>query len=539
MQKSGKLELTWVGKYDTKVIEPRIFVEDFEKSYGDPNSQNMLIHGDNLIALQALIQDFAGKIKCIYIDPPFNTGEAFENYDDNLEESIWLTLMRQRLELIHELLADDGTLFVHIDDANLGYLMVLLDEIFLRANRLYTITFKQGSATGHKAINPGCVTTTNFILMYAKDKRQWIPNKVYTARGRDSRYNQYIVNVDAPYQEWTFSTLLDAFATENGISVRDARKVTKDNPGLIDEFVLKHADSVIRTARPDMKNVGKDIQALVEESKTRTGEILFLPREGHSDIYLRNGERILFYKDKLKFIDGEYISGEPLTTLWDDILSNNLHNEGGVAFPKGKKPEHLIKRVLELSTKPGDLVLDSFLGSGTTAAVAHKMGRRWIGVELGEQAYTHCKVRLDQVIDGEQGGISKAVDWHGGSGYHFYELAESLLVQHPVLPIMQVNPHYTFEMLCEAICKIEGFKYTPEGAFHGLRNAVYVLLHTFSHLLIKQMSMSSGYSSSAIRERIYFGDNMAGILLYTGSPDKEGSLGGLVELGSVKKWFPS
>lgn len=245
------------------------------------------------------------------------------------------------------------------------------------------------------------------LAMYAKDKRQWIPNKVYTARGRDSRYNQYIVNVDAPYQEWTFSTLLDAFATENGISVRDARKVTKDNPGLIDEFVLKHADSVIRTARPDMKNVGKDIQALVEESKTRTGEILFLPREGHSDIYLRNGERILFYKDKLKFIDGEYISGEPLTTLWDDILSNNLHNEGGVAFPKGKKPEHLIKRILELSTKPGDLVLDSFLGSGTTAAVAHKMGRRWIGVELGEQAYTHCKVRLDQVIDGEQGGISK------------------------------------------------------------------------------------------------------------------------------------
>ena len=139
----------------------------------------------------------------------------------------------------------------------------------------------------------------------------------------------------------------------------------------------------------------------------------------------------------------------------------------GYVPPKGKKPEHLIKRVLELSTKPGDLVLDSFLGSGTTAAVAHKMGRRWIGVELGEQAYTHCKVRLDQVIDGEQGGISKAVDWHGGSGYHFYELAESLLVQHPVLPIMQVNPHYTFEMLCEAICKIEGFKYTPEGAFHG------------------------------------------------------------------------
>ena len=467
MQKNGKLELTWVGKYDTKVVEPRLLLENPEKSYGDLDAQNMLIHGDNLVTLQAILQDFSGKIKCIYIDPPFNTGEAFENYDDNLEESLWLTLMRQRLELLHELLAEDGTLFVHIDDANLGYLMVLLDEIFLKTNRLYTITFKQGSATGHKAINPGCVTTTNFILMYAKDKKKWTPNKVYTARSRDTRYNQYIINVEAPYQNWKFSTLIEAFANKSGISVREARKVMKDSPELIDDFVLKHAAAVIRTARPDMKNVGKDIQVLVEESKLKKDEILFLAREGHSDIYLRNGERILFYKDKLKLIDGEYISGEPLTTLWDDILSNNLHNEGGISFPKGKKPEHLIKRVLELSTSPGDWVLDSFLGSGTTAAVAHKMGRQWIGIELGEQAYTHCKVRLDQVVDGEQGGISKAVGWHGGGGYHFYELAESLLVQHPVLPIMQVNPHYTFEMLCEAICKIEGFKYAPEGTFHG------------------------------------------------------------------------
>lgn len=175
MQKKGKLELTWVGKYDEeKPVEPRILLEDTEKSYGDPDSENMLIHGDNLIALQALQQDFAGKIKCIYIDPPFNTGQAFENYDDNLEMSIWLNLMRIRLQLLHSLLRDDGTLFVHIDDSYLPYLTILLDEIFGRSNRLYLVTFKQGSATGHKAINPGMVTTTNFILVYSKVKAEGI-----------------------------------------------------------------------------------------------------------------------------------------------------------------------------------------------------------------------------------------------------------------------------------------------------------------------------------------------------------------------------
>lgn len=180
MEHKGKLELTWVGKYDDKVIEPRILVEDREKSYGDPHSENMLIHGDNLIALQALQQDFAGKIKCIYIDPPFNTGQAFENYDDNLEMSIWLSLMRKRIQLLHELLSDDGTMFVHIDDGYLPYITILLDEVFGRHNRLYLITFKQGAATGHKAINPGCVTTTNYIIMVAKDKALWKPNRVYT-----------------------------------------------------------------------------------------------------------------------------------------------------------------------------------------------------------------------------------------------------------------------------------------------------------------------------------------------------------------------
>ena len=468
MQKTGKLELTWVGKYDEKVAEPRILVEDKSKSYGDPSSENMLIHGDNLIALQALQQDFAGRIKCIYIDPPFNTGQAFENYDDNLEMSIWLSLMRDRIKLLHSLLSDDGTLFVHIDDTNLPYLMILLDEVFGRHNRLYLIAFKQGAATGHKAINPGCVTTTNFIIMVAKDKSQWQPNKVYTKRDRDNRYGKYITNISANYSDWHIITLTEAFAQAENVSVSDARKMIKANPSLLNEFVIQNADSVIRTARPDMASVGKEIQEKVLESADNRDAVFYLPRENSPDMYFINGERILFYKDKLKEIDGELVSAEPLTTLWDDILSNNLHNEGGVSFPKGKKPEHLIKRVFEIATTKGDWVLDSFLGSGTTVAVAHKMGRRYIGIEMGEQAYTHCKKRLDSVIsDTDTSGISKAVDWHGGGGYHFYELAPSLLIKNDKLPVYQVNPEYTFEMMCEAICKLEGFRYKPDGNFHG------------------------------------------------------------------------
>ena len=468
MQKTGRLELTWVGKYDEKVIEPRLLLEDREKSYGDPSNENMLIHGDNLIALQALQQEYTGKIKCIYIDPPFNTGQAFDNYDDNLEMSIWLDLMRDRLVLLHDLLCDEGTLFVHIDDANLAYITVLIDEIFGRSNRLYLITFKQGAATGHKAINPGCVTTTNYIIMVAKDKRLWNPNKVYTKRNRDTRYSKYIKNIDSPYSQWEIITLTEAFAIANGITIRDARKQIKLNPTLLDDFVIKNAASVIRTARPDIKSVGKEIQEKVHESSGNPDTVLYLRREGSPDMYFIKGERILFYKDKLKNIDGELISAEPLTTLWDDILSNNLHNEGGVSFPKGKKPEHLIKRVLELATDENDWFLDSFLGSGTSIAVAHKMRRRYIGIEMGEQAYTHCKTRLDSIIDNtDSSGVTKAVGWEGGGGYHFYELAPSLLVKNDKLPIYQINPEYNFDMICEAICKIEGFKYRPKDVFHG------------------------------------------------------------------------
>lgn len=465
-----KLELTWIGKEKRPKLEPRILLEDPGKSYHAKQRvtendifDNRLIFGDNLLALKALEQEFSGKVKCVYIDPPFNTQQAFEHYDDGYEHSIWLGLIRDRAEALRRLMSNDGTLFVHIDDNELGYLIVLLDEVFGRANRVSVVSFKQGSATGHKSINPGVVSTTNFILIYAKNKSAWAPNRVFTARvERDKRYGQYIENYEEPFETWRFITLASAFAASLGLPERGLKKSLGDEyEEKIASFVIQNAGRVIQLARPDYSAVSSAAREMIDASRADPALVMKLGREGYSDMYFIGGQRILFYSDKLKLIDGEYVAGEPLTSLWDDILSNNLHNEGGVEFPKGKKPEALIKRCFDLATKPGDIVLDSFAGSGTTGAVAHKMGRRWIMVELGEHCHTHVIPRLQKVIDGsDQGGISKAVNWQGGGGFRYYSLAPSLIVNdrwgNPV-----INPEYNAAQLAEALAKLEGFTYAP------------------------------------------------------------------------------
>lgn len=384
-----------------------------------------------------------------------------ENYEDGIEHSIWLSLIKQRLQCLHSLLSDDGTLFVHIDDNELGYLIVLADEIFGRKNRKFIATFKQGAATGHKSINPGVVPTTNFVLAYARNSSYWNPNRIYTSRERDTRYTKFIRNIDAEFPNWEFCNLIDAFAESKKQTLKAARKLAKDNPQELDKFVLDNARRVTRLARPDYKSVGQNIRDAIDQSKSSPGHIIKVERQKFSDVYIVSGERILFYSDKLKEIDGKYVSGEPLTTLWDDLLSNNLHKEGGVSFPKGKKPEHLIKRCIDLATVRGDLVLDSFLGSGTTVAVAQKMGRRWIGVELGEQAKTHCLPRLRRVVDGvDQDGISKSVNWKGGGGFRYYRLAPSLL-EKDKYGNWVISKEYNAVMLSEAVCRNMGFVYDP------------------------------------------------------------------------------
>ncbi len=470
MNKPQKLELTWIGKDQRPRLEPRILLEDPKRSYHAKQRvtdndlfDNRLIKGDNLLALKALEAEFAGKVKCIYIDPPFNTQQAFINYDDGLEHSIWLGLLRDRLEILHRLLASDGTLFIHIDDNELGYLIALADEVFGRNNRINIITFKQSSVSGPKTINPGLVTTNNYLLYYVKNKSLWRPNRVFVPTRRDDRYSKIIDNAEDCFQRWRLTSLKDAFLKSHSLAFWDdaKRKFMDKLEEKISQFVISNAHRVVRTARVAPKDVNESARAALEQSTKNSNKVQRSERPDKSDYFFLNGEQLIFYKTKTRSIDGVLQTASPLTNLWDDLLSNNLHNEGAVSFPNGKKPEALIKRCIELSTNPGDLVLDSFGGSGTTGAVAHKMGRRWIMVELGEHCHTHIVPRLQKVIDGQDpGGVTQATSWPGGGGFRYYELAPTLLATDRWGNLV-INPEYDAAMLSAAMCKLEGFTYAP------------------------------------------------------------------------------
>ena len=495
MQKKGRLELTWVGKYDEPAIEPRILLEDKSKSYGDPSSENMLIHGDNLIALQALQQDYAGKIKCIYIDPPYNTGSAFEYYDDGLEHSEWLQMMQPRLQLLRNLLSDDGSIWIQIDDEEQAYLKVMCDEIFGRANFVNMISVNMKNIAGasgggeDRRLKKNC----EYILIYAKNydlldtfraaydyeeiselveryKEEGISWK-YTSVFLDEGEKRYIAStVDGDGNE------IKIFEHTNYV-LKSIGAVAK-NEGITEKDVYyRYAGRIIRTTMPQSSIRPRVMKKLQEMGYSNDLiSIEYVPKTGKNKgavytQYYKGGKYNLFawLSDVLEERDGVYYKKTMQGTYWDYTAgTKNLTKEGKVEFPNGKKPEALISRILSMTTVEGDYVLDSFLGSGTTAAVAQKMNRKWIGIEMGEHAYSHCKVRLDRVIDGEDtGGITKDEKWQGGGGYHFYELAPSLLVKNDKLPVYQINPSYTFEMLCEAICKIEGFRYKPQDVFHG------------------------------------------------------------------------
>jgi len=420
--------LDWVNKAQATSVAGEVpyHLLRFVSAHGDVGAENLLIQGDNLLALKALLPFYRGRVKCIYADPPFNTEQAFPDYDDKLEHSQWLTMLFPALELQRELLTPDGTLFIHIDDNELGYLIAIADEVMHRKNRVGIVTFKQGAATGHKAINPGMVNTTNFILVYAKDKACWKPNRLFTGRERDKRYGSFLVNPDDHFTQWRLITLSAAFAAAKGKKITELRREL--GPQVLEEqlneFVIAHAGQVVQPVRPDYNAVSEAAQKLIDQSLAEPRKMFLLERAGYSDMYFQGGQRWIFYREKLKEIDGVLIAGEPLTTLWDDLLSNNLHKEGGVEFPKSKKPEALLKRLLEISTKKGDLVLDAFLGSGTTTAVAHKMGRRYVGIERGEHAVDKCLPRLEAVIAGDPYGVSQSVNWQGGGGFRFHTLGE-------------------------------------------------------------------------------------------------------------------
>ena len=428
---SNKLELTWVGKDKNENIEPRILIEETEKNYGDSNSENMLIHGDNLLALKALEKDYSGLIKCIYIDPPYNTGSAFEYYDDNLEHSIWLNLMRDRLVLLRNLLSDDGTIWISIDSDECHYLKVMCDEIFGRKNFIDEIVWQRAYAPVN--LKKTLSRAHDVMLVYAKCYSDSF--KLNTLPRSGAALARYKNPDDDPRGPWQSDNLSVGPAVESNIYeiiTPSGRKVLPpDGRSWVlskERFEEYKKDNRIWFGS-DGKNSPR-IKRFLSEVKSGVVAMTWWTREEVGD----NQEA----KREIKALN---LSSKPFDT---------------------PKPERLLNRILTIATNEGDLVLDSFLGSGTTAAVAHKMNRKWIGIEMEDTAYTYCKPRMDLVIDGkDNGGITKQVNWQGGGGYKFYELAPTLIKEDDFgEPI--INKEYNPEMLARAVALHEGFNYNPD-----------------------------------------------------------------------------
>jgi len=397
----------------------RLLEEDAALSAGTGDAGNMLIQGDNLEALKSLLPMFAGRVKCICIDPPYNTGSAFEHYDDNLEHSQWLSLMYPRLELLRDLLAEDGSIWINIDDTQVHYLKVVMDEVFGRKNFVTTIVWQMRTSRENRRVFSN---NHEYMLVYSRNPAM--------------------------------------FATErNDLFLSDAVKARYKNP---DNDPRGSWQSVSANAQAGHGTPDQFYTLVAPNGK------LHDPPKGTCWRYTKKrfqeeieSGNIWFGKDgngvpRIKKFLTEAKAGLTPETLWlaSDVGTNDLAKKSLLRmFPQAQvfdtpKPETLISQVIHIATNPGDLVLDSFLGSGTTAAVAHKMGRRYIGIELGDHAETHCVPRLRKVIEGEQGGISESVGWKGGGGFRFYRLGPSVFdaegALHPDIRFPTLAAHIWF-----------------------------------------------------------------------------------------------
>lgn len=431
---ANKLELTWVGKDEEIKLEPRILIENpkLSNTEKDKDTENMLIHGDNLLALKALESKYAGKIKCIYIDPPYNTGAAFEHYDDNLEHSKWLNLMRPRLEIMHNLLSMEGSLWISIDDDEQAYLKILCDEVFGRSNFVCNVIWEKKYSPQNDA--KWLSDSHDFIMVYAKNKEQWHTNLLPRSSEMDSRYKNPDNDPRGVWKAADFSVKTYVQSCDYPIALPSGRVVNppKSRCWVTNETRFKE---LVADNRIWFGKTGNNVPSLKK----------FL-----SEVKQGSVSKTIWFRSEVG--DNQEAKKEIKALITDNPFAT-------------PKPERLIERILTLGSNEGDLILDSFLGSGTTAAVAHKMGRKYIGVELGNHAYTHCKVRLDKVIEGEKGGISDSLNWQGGGGYKFYELAPSLIVEdkfgNPV-----INKEYNADMLAAAMALHEGFEYAPDENYY-------------------------------------------------------------------------
>lgn len=410
--------LTNAKRYTADGVEENI--DRFE------DNDNLIIKGNNLLSLSSLLVKYERTIKCIYIDPPYNTKDDDFNYNDNFNHSSWLTFMRNRLTIAKRLLRDDGAIFVQIDHHELGYLNILMDEIFGVENKVQIISVKTASPAGFKTVNPGPIDVTEYILFYTKCKSQFKFKKGYVPVGYNKNYNLVVKKADK-VSNWTFEPIKQAVIKDAGF---ESEKEAKQKYGkawnvilanLIEQYAYSNADSVVSIRDPHKPT--EALKKLMQKSK-KVDEVLEYKREDGSSGYIYKGGALAFYSNKLQMVDGRLTVTELLSDFWNHISWAGIANEGGVKLKNGKKPEKLIKQIFELSTEAGDIVLDYHLGCGTTCAVAHKMGLKYIGCEQLDYGNNDSVVRLNNVINGDTTGISAAVNWQGGGSFVYCELAQ-------------------------------------------------------------------------------------------------------------------
>ena len=390
------------------------------------NDDNLIIKGNNLLALASIMKRYEGQVKCIYIDPPYNTGDDGFGYNDNFNHSTWLLFMKNRLELAKRLLKKDGSIFVQVDHHELGYINVLMDEIFGVENKVQIISVKTSSPAGFKTVNPGPIDVTEYILFYTRNKASFNFKKGYVPVGYNKNYNLVLTRSN-DIKEWKFTPIREAVINDAGFaSEKEAKKQYGTSwkvilSHLIEDYAFNHADDVVSIRDPHKPTDA--VKQLMEKSKSIDYPLEY-KREDGTSAYIYRGGALAFYSNKMKDIDGKLSVTELLSDFWSHISWAGIAREGGVKLKNGKKPEKLIKQIFDIATNPGDIVLDFHLGSGTTAAVAHKMRLQYIGCEQLDYGQNDVKVRLENVIKGDASGISKAVQWQGGGSFVHCELAK-------------------------------------------------------------------------------------------------------------------
>ncbi|MDH5492561.1 MAG: site-specific DNA-methyltransferase [Myxococcales bacterium] len=410
--------LRWAERGRHALTQAARLRERPELGEGDRLAPCRLLHGDNLPILEALLPELSGAIQCVYIDPPYNTGEAAEHYEDGLPSGSWLELMRARLERIRRLLRPEGSLFIHLDDNEIDYVKVLLDELFGRASFVARITLDVRAPSAFSTVNRGVFKASEYLLWYAKDRSRMKVHPLRVSRSFDRSYARFLDNPEDPPARWRVRSLREALIEHLG--------EPNPSPARLERFVVTHAHRICRLAPISDRKAGKATVEAKRRSLERPTQVLVVERPRHGPNYVLDGNQLVFYDRNVQLVEGELRPSRPLSNIWTDLAWEGIAAEGGVRFKKGKKPERLLHRCLALCTDPGDHVLDCFAGSGTTGAVAQKMGRAWILIEQGDHCRDLLRDRLARVVRGEdEKGVSAITGWKGGGGFRFFETQPS------------------------------------------------------------------------------------------------------------------